>query len=204
MVHSSQSPAAYRDPRFAGGDSGISTPMSGSLILLPLRVGVRVTGLAVRGLLEVVERAAAVAGLTHDDSQPDFRAAPDRPPTRTPAPPRPTQTRTAASPETAPAPVHRGEPVDYDALEPVVPAHIDDEDELVEEVAEPGAEDGAGAQVRIAEPWDGYRKLRAADVIDHLAAATAAELAAIELFELSSRRRRTVIAAARRELARRG
>jgi hypothetical protein len=74
---------------------------------------------------------------------------------------------------------------------------------VVEEVAEPGAEDGAGAQVRIAEPWDGYRELRAADVIDRLAEASREELAAIELYELSSRKRRTVIAAARRQLRRR-
>jgi hypothetical protein len=57
--------------------------------------------------------------------------------------------------------------------------------------------------VRVAEPWDGYRRLRAADVIERLGGASAEELAAIELYELTSRKRRTVIAAAQRELARR-
>jgi hypothetical protein len=70
----------------------------------------------------------------------------------------------------------------------------------VEEVAEPGAEDGAGAQVHVAEPWPGYRALRAADVIDRIAKASPEELAAIELYELSGRKRRTVIAAAQRQL----
>jgi hypothetical protein len=182
--------------------------MSGSLVLLPLRLSVRVTGLAVRGAREVVQRVAGVAGLTHDDGPaPDFRTAPDEPPTRTEPPARPTQTQTAAPPEpveTAEAtPIDRGEPVDYDTPEPAEPVHLELEDDLVEEVAEPGAEDGAGAQVRIAEPWSGYRELRAADVIDRLPTASAEELAAIELYELSSRQRQTIITAAQRELARR-
>jgi hypothetical protein len=178
--------------------------MSGSLILLPLRMCTRATALAVRGAREIVERAAGLAGLAPE--APDFRAEPAGPPTRTPPPQRPTQ-RQMAEPEPAEsaesALVDRGEPVQYDAPEPVEPPHIEVDDELVGEVAEPGAEDGAGAQVRIAEPWAGYREMRAADVIDRVAAASPEELAAIELYELSSRKRRTVIAAAQRELTRR-
>jgi hypothetical protein len=182
--------------------------MSGSLISLPLRLTLRATGLAVHGAREIVDRVAGLAGLTHDDAPaPDFRRAPDEPPTRTEPPARPTQIQTAAPPEpieTADAtPIDRGEPVDYDTPEPAEPVHLELEDDLVEEVAEPGAEDGAGAQVHIAEPWSGYRELRAADVIDRLPAASAAELAAIELYELSSRKRQTIITAAQRELARR-
>jgi hypothetical protein len=180
--------------------------MSGSLVLLPLRLSLRATGLAVRGAREIVERAAGLAGLAHDEApSPDFHTARDEPPTRTEPPPRPTQTQTAAPTDAAGAAastlVDRGEPVDYDAPAPPEPDHIDTEAELVEEVAEPGAEDGAGAQVHIAEPWAGYRALRAADVIDRLADASPEEVAAIELYELSSRKRRTVIAAAQRELS---
>jgi hypothetical protein len=182
--------------------------MSGSLITLPLRLSLQATGLAVRGAREIVERAAGLAGLTHDEAPlPDFHTAPDEPLTRIDLPPRPTQTQTAgpqASAGVAQATlVDRGQPVDYDAPAPAESAHIDTDDELVEEVAEPGAEDGAGAQVHIAEPWAGYRELRAADVISRLAAASAEELAAIELYELSGRKRRTVIAAAQRELGNR-
>ena len=73
-------------------------------------------------------------------------------------------------------------------------------DELVEEVAEPGAEDGAGAQVRVAEPWESYRLMTAADIADRLTTATAAEAAAVELYELGSRRRKSVLSAAERRL----
>jgi hypothetical protein len=186
--------------------------MSGSLVLLPLRLGLRATGLAARGAREIIERAAGLAGLTprgSDDREPspDFGAAPTGPPTRTEPAARPIQTQTAAPPEAVETVestlVDRGEPIDYDAPEPAEPAHIDVDADLVEEVAEPGAEDGAGAQVRIAEPWEGYRELRAADIIDRLAEASREELAAIELYELSSRKRRTVIAAAQRQLRRR-
>ena len=181
--------------------------MSGSLILLPLRVGVRVSALVARVALEIVERAAGLAGLIDDETpSPDFHAAPDEPPTRTEPPPRPIQTQTAMPSAPAGDPltlVDRGQPVDYDAPPSAEPAHIDTDDELVEEVADPGAEDGAGAQVRIAEPWTGYRALRAADVIERLAAASPEELAAIELYELANRKRRTVIAGVQRELTRR-
>jgi hypothetical protein len=67
---------------------------------------------------------------------------------------------------------------------------------------EPGAEDGAGAEVHVAEPWDGYREMAADDVIDRITGASSATLAAVELFELSHRNRKTVITAVRRELAR--
>jgi hypothetical protein len=176
--------------------------MSGSLILFPVRLGARATWLALRGTRGLVEWAAGLVGLAPE--APDFHAEPAEPPTRITPPERPTQTQTAAPEpvESAEPPlVDRGEPVDYDAPEPAEPAHLDIDDELVQEVADPGAEDGAGAQVSIAEPWSGYRELRAADVIERLAAASPAELAAIELYELSSRKRRTVVAAAQRELS---
>jgi hypothetical protein len=72
---------------------------------------------------------------------------------------------------------------------------------IVLESADAGAEDGAGAQVRVAEPWSGYDQLGARDVIERLAAATPAELAAVELYEGSKRRRKTVLAEAERRLA---
>ncbi len=136
--------------------------MSGSLILLPLRLSLRATGLAVRGAREMVERAAGLVGLADDEAPlPDFHTAPAEPPTRIDLPPRPTQKQTAAP------------------------------------------RDPAGAEVRSAEPWAGYRALRAADVINRLGAASPEELAAIEPYELSNRKRKTVIAAAQRQLTRR-
>jgi hypothetical protein len=70
----------------------------------------------------------------------------------------------------------------------------------VQESAEPGAEDGAGAEVRVAEPWQGYRAMDAADIVDRLVTASRAEMVAVELFELRGRRRKSVVAAAQRAL----
>jgi hypothetical protein len=80
------------------------------------------------------------------------------------------------------------------------PAHVSEEAELVSEFADPGAEEGAGASISIAEPWPGYRRMNASQVISRLADATPAELAAIELYEASNRNRQTVRAAAQRSL----
>jgi hypothetical protein len=81
------------------------------------------------------------------------------------------------------------------------PAHVSAEAEVVEELADPGAEDGAGAQVRVVgEPWPGYRHLKARDVIARLASATREELAAVELFELAHANRKSVVTAAQQAL----
>jgi hypothetical protein len=81
-----------------------------------------------------------------------------------------------------------------------VPAHVSEEPTLVEEFAEPGAEDGAGAQVNIAEPWDGYAHMNAKDVLARVADANAVELAAVQLYEVAHRNRETVVTAVEREL----
>jgi hypothetical protein len=193
--------------------------MSGSLLLLPLRVGLRVVDLTARGAREVIGRAAGLAGLTPDRggdqrapyvngaAEPAAPAETERAQEATPArvqpPERPVQVQTAGPAVSDEPLVDRGEPVDYDTPTPVEPTHLETEYELVEEVAEEGAEDGAGAEIRIAEPWDGYRELRAADVIDRVRGASPEELAAVELYELTSRKRQTVIAAVQRELRRR-
>jgi hypothetical protein len=82
--------------------------------------------------------------------------------------------------------------------EPEAPAHIDIEPELVAEFADPGAEEGAGAEIHVDEPWEGYRRMRAADVRDRVAVAGSEELAVIELYESAHRRRRSVLDAVER------
>jgi hypothetical protein len=77
---------------------------------------------------------------------------------------------------------------------------VSQEPELVEELAEPGAEDGAGPEVHVEVPWDGYERMNAKDVIARLAGSTPAELAAVALYEHGNRRRHTVLAAVEREL----
>lgn len=102
-----------------------------------------------------------------------------------PAPPEP---RPLAAPEPPP--------------EPPEPAatHVSEEAVLVESFAEPGSEDGAGAEVRIEEPWEGYAGLNASEITGRLADASAAELAAVELYETAHKARTTVLAAVRRQL----
>ncbi|HXD66161.1 MAG TPA: hypothetical protein VNV17_16185 [Solirubrobacteraceae bacterium] len=121
-------------------------------------------------------------------------AAPERPlaPTLTPEPP--------PAPTPAPGPVSAPPPAPGPASAPE-PAHVSTEPELVQESADRGAEDGAGAQVHIVgEPWPGYRSLKARDVVARLPFATREELAAVELFERAGANRKSVVVAAQRAL----
>jgi hypothetical protein len=52
------------------------------------------------------------------------------------------------------------------------PAHVPDEVQFVEAFAEPGAEEGAGAEVHVEEPWRGYQQMSAHEVMSRLAEAT--------------------------------
>jgi hypothetical protein len=101
----------------------------------------------------------------------------------------PPPTQAPRAPDTAPQPEPEPEPI-----------HVSREPELVQEVAEPGAEDGAGASVTVGEPWPGYSRMTAKQVIERLADATPAELAAVQLYESINRDRQTVRAAAERNL----
>jgi hypothetical protein len=114
------------------------------------------------------------------------------PPAASPPPPPPPP---ASAPEPPPAPTPAPEPPPAPE-----PSHVSTEPELVAESAEPGAEDGAGAQVRIGEPWPGYRGLKARDVVARLPFATREELAAVELFERAGANRKSVVVAAQRAL----
>jgi hypothetical protein len=67
-------------------------------------------------------------------------------------------------------------------------------------VAEPGAEDGAGAHVTVTPPWDGYAHMNAREVIARARQAGPAELAAVRLYESRNRSRQTVLAAVDRQL----
>jgi hypothetical protein len=95
-------------------------------------------------------------------------------------------------------------PAATDAPPPVpdelVPDHVDEEPVLVAEVAEEGAQDGAGPELHVEPPWDSYDQMTAADIRDRLAAATPAEAAAVELYESTRKARRSVLDAAERAL----
>jgi hypothetical protein len=124
-----------------------------------------------------------------------------------PAPPAPTGGQEESSDAPQPLASDRLEQdglathIDLDAPAPAAPDHVSADAVLVREEAEAGAEEGAGASITIQEPWDGYGQLHARDVVGRLAAATTAELAAVQLYEAAHRKRQTVIAAVQRELA---
>lgn len=82
----------------------------------------------------------------------------------------------------------------------LIPDHVDEEVVLVAETAEEGVEDGAGPELHIDPPWDGYDKMTAADIRDRLAGASAAKAATVELYEAANKSRRTVMDAAARAL----
>ncbi len=136
--------------------------------------------------------AEPILGRRDDDSDDWARTSQPRsaPPVAEPPPPasaprRPRAT-TPAPPHVAPAPA---------------PAHVDREAVVVVESADSGAEDGAGAEVNVAEPWGGYDAMKAKDVTEQLATADPATLAVVRLYESTHRKRRTVLAEVDRRLA---
>jgi hypothetical protein len=82
----------------------------------------------------------------------------------------------------------------------LIPDHVDEEVVLVAEVAEEGAEEGAGPELHIDEPWEGYDQMTAPQISDRLAVATAEMAATVELYESAGKARRTVLDAAERAL----
>lgn len=153
----------------------------------PVRLGWRVTTGAVDLAVGVV-RGLASPLLGHDDEP----AAPlsRRPPVRPPAPP--TRVPTATPPVTAPEPEPEPEP-----LPPVTELltdrkTVDDEPELVE--TEGGAT--AGPELHVDPPWQGYEQMTAADIVDRLVLADAAERAVVLLYEQQHKQRKSILAAA--------
>jgi hypothetical protein len=86
---------------------------------------------------------------------------------------------------------------------PDEPEHLQAEETLVAEAADPGAEEGAGAELHVEEPWHGYGALTAPEIVDRLAVQSEAALSVILLYERAHRARKSVLGAAERELARR-
>ena len=153
--------------------------------LAPLKFGIRLGIGVLRFELRAIER---VLGLEHPEPEAAVVVEPE--PASEPA------SEPAREPQVvAVAPAPRPEPP---APPPEPPVHIDTEPELVAEFAEPGAEEGAGAEIHVDEPWDGYRRMRVADIRDRVAIAGAEQLAVTQLYEVTHRRRRSVLDAVER------
>jgi hypothetical protein len=160
--------------------------VTGELITLPLRLGLRVAGVFLRPV-------ASALGLGGSDAPAEATPPSDTtPPVR---PREPVRWDEPRRPRPRPRPRPRREP-ESRADVPDEPEHVSEEPVVVAEVADPGAEDGAGAQVSVAEPWEGYRRMKAGEVIARLESATPEEIAVVQLYEGMNRRRKTVLEAA--------
>jgi hypothetical protein len=119
-----------------------------------------------------------------------------------PAEPAPT-TAVATPPPPAPEPAPPAEPAVERVAEPppaAEPTHVSEEPELVAEAAETGAEDGAGAEVAVDEPWPGYDEMNAADIEDRLVGEGPETAAAVRLYEASRKGRASILEAASRTM----
>jgi hypothetical protein len=134
-----------------------------------------------------LEVASRVIGLVRDDDA--------RPTTVRVPPPQPTYVRPSPPP-----PRRRERPAGNGGAPPVQPVHVSEEPELVAESAERGAEEGAGAEVHVDEPWAGYTRMTAADIRARLRVEPPAVAAAVSLYEASSKGRSSVLEAAARRV----
>jgi hypothetical protein len=162
------------------------------LITAPARLALAVAGRTAGVAIDALKGARGL--LERDEPEP------------APPPPQPegTGNGTPARPVTS-EPVPRPAPPPPAAEPPVEPErveeeHVDEGTVLVAEVAEPGAEDGAGAELEVEEPWDGYDRMNADEIADRLSTATREEVAAVQLYEAVNRSRDTVLEAAEKRL----
>jgi hypothetical protein len=160
-----------------------------TLVRAPVRITLRAAEFGLSTAAEAARIGRELLNPDRDGSQdfPEYRAEthPDYAAENGTAPP--------AAPEPAASAVADSPPSVPDEL---IPDHVDEELVLVAEVAEEGAEDGAGPELTVEAPWDGYERMTATDIRDRLSAATAVEAAAVELYESTHKNRRTVMDAA--------
>jgi hypothetical protein len=174
------------------------------LLLLPLTLPLAIARGAAAGALR------AVADVVEDLATPEpaspyadapFSYEPRRAEPVVPVEPEPVvpAPRPHAVPEPAPAPPPEPEPLpdavedlDLPAPEPTRgdAARVRQEQREAETTPE-----SPGAEIRVEEPWEGYRAMTAPDVIDRLRVADDATKAVVRLFEATHRKRKTVIAA---------
>jgi hypothetical protein len=129
------------------------------------------------------------------------------PPVRPRQPERPRSSNgasSAAEPPPRPGATVPPAAVQGDAV-PVIPPpagakEVDDAPVPVGEFAEEGAEDGAGAEVHVEPPWDGYDDMTAAQIAKRLADADRETVATVSLYEGMRRGRTSVVRAADKRL----
>ena len=80
------------------------------------------------------------------------------------------------------------------------PDHLEERPVVAAEVAEAGAEEGAGAQVHVDQPWEGYGGMTAVEIRNRLADADPEVAAVVKLYEAAHKGRSSVIEAADRRM----
>ena len=133
--------------------------------------------------LGIVSRAASAAGLVRHD---EFEGTPVR------VPPQPRYVRQRPARRDG---GNGGAPPAARA-----PLHVSEEPELVAEVAEQGAEQGAGPEISVEEPWPGYGRMTAADIKDRLRIESTEVAAAVSLDEAAGKGRSSVLESASRRM----
>ena len=189
--------------------------LNGTLLLArrPLRLGLLIAERGFSGAAAVARIALEI--LDEPRAEP---GAPRRPADRHPSNGRPPAPEVTVEPEVdvrAPEPGERGpepEVVEPPTGEPPAPEppmaepppaepdHVDEEPVLVAEHAERGAEEGAGAEVHVDEPWEGYDSMTATEIRARLEDAEPEVVAAVKLYEVAGKDRSSVIDAADRRL----
>lgn len=130
------------------------------------------------------------------ESAAEQQPTPSPAPPRTPAPEPPTASE-AVEAERAEARAWRPADTEPSPPDPLL-EHVEEEVTLAAESADPGAEEGAGPEVAVSEPWAGYDRMRARDVVERVSAADPDTAAAVRLYEAGNKRRKTVLDAAAR------
>jgi hypothetical protein len=115
--------------------------------------------------------------------------------------PAPAEPAVAEPPAPAPAEPAVAEPPAPPPPMPMAePDHLEERPVVAAEVAEAGAEEGAGAQVHVDQPWEGYGGMTAAQIRDRLANADPEVAAVVKLYEAANKGRRSVIETADRRM----
>jgi hypothetical protein len=160
------------------------------LITAPARLAATVAGGAIGVAVDVLQGARGLlAGDPDEDTwapvEPETtrNGTPTRPVTREPVPEAPTPPPTPAAAEP-----------------PAEEQHVDEGAVLVAEVAEGGAEDGAGPELEVVEPWENYDRMSAEEIGDLLSAASREAVAAVQLYEAVTKGRDSVLEAAESRL----
>lgn len=158
---------------------GTVLKLASGVVMLPARLGVRV----VRSIVEDLLGGAAEPQPTGPAEE---ASVPTPPSPEAPAPP-----ARARRPSADTGARRRPRPK---------PTHVSEEPELVIQSAGATADAVPGPEVRVEEPWEGYDRMKAADVRQRLVGADSEVAAAVRLYEGLRKKRTTVIRAADEQL----